>query len=212
MQIAVTLSKNDDITFVVLDNSSSSIAATTVLDPIHKLTMQRNGEKPHGTKASSFKRKVVLKAQPKCAYCQESKSTTVDHVIPRSLGGNAVYSNLVGACQSCNLIKGDMLPKEIGLKIKFPGTIWKPYHQAQTTPLDSQWEYVDTINAKTVPVGRTADPHVQVALIIKDSKIVKIILGEDVEMPSPGYLRHLFSRKRLNNSEKNVDHLSPAAC
>ncbi|MET9425626.1 HNH endonuclease [Streptomyces sp. NPDC006540] len=40
-----------------------------------------------------------------CAYCPE-RATHLDHVIPLSKGGEDVESNMVPACQRCNLSKG----------------------------------------------------------------------------------------------------------
>ena len=49
----------------------------------------------------------------KCAYCESSltlKSITFDHVVPKSKGGNYSWDNLVSACPTCNLLKGDHPP------------------------------------------------------------------------------------------------------
>lgn len=35
---------------------------------------------------------------------------TKDHILPRKLGGRSVKSNFVGACKSCNTVKGHMHP------------------------------------------------------------------------------------------------------
>lgn len=44
----------------------------------------------------------------KCAYCGESNELlTKDHVIPVSRGGGFVPSNIVCACQTCNISKGN---------------------------------------------------------------------------------------------------------
>jgi HNH endonuclease len=43
-----------------------------------------------------------------CVYCG-SEANTVDHVIPKSLGGLTVERNLVAACRSCNSSKGGRL-------------------------------------------------------------------------------------------------------
>ena len=40
-----------------------------------------------------------------CQYCGQ-EANTVDHVVPRRLGGNDVDDNLVSACSRCNLSKG----------------------------------------------------------------------------------------------------------
>ena len=44
-----------------------------------------------------------------CVYCGETyefKELTLDHVIPRSRGGESITSNLVPACRKCNQGKG----------------------------------------------------------------------------------------------------------
>jgi hypothetical protein len=51
-------------------------------------------------------RKAILQRdQYTCAYCGR-EATTVDHIIPVSLGGDAHPSNLVAACVPCNSSKG----------------------------------------------------------------------------------------------------------
>ena len=40
---------------------------------------------------------------------------TVDHVIPRSRGGLTSWDNVVAACSSCNLVKGNRLPRDCGM-------------------------------------------------------------------------------------------------
>tara|TARA_B100000073_G_C23638929_1_gene535784 strand:+ start:61 stop:513 length:453 start_codon:yes stop_codon:yes gene_type:complete len=42
-----------------------------------------------------------------CAYCRERKATSLDHVIPRSHGGENLKSNLLPACHSCQQSKGN---------------------------------------------------------------------------------------------------------
>lgn len=42
----------------------------------------------------------MLKLDP-CPYCYQP-SDSVEHVVPRSQGGSATYSNKVGACKRCN--------------------------------------------------------------------------------------------------------------
>ena len=49
-----------------------------------------------------------------CQYCGSSKpSLTVDHVIPRSRGGESVWENIVASCAPCNRKKGNRLPQEV---------------------------------------------------------------------------------------------------
>lgn len=53
------------------------------------------------------KREVLRRDNYICQYCgQHSTSLTVDHVIPRHLGGEHTWLNLVAACPHCNHRKG----------------------------------------------------------------------------------------------------------
>jgi len=55
-----------------------------------------------------------------CQYCQKSfgsKELTLDHVLPKSRGGEKVWTNLVAACKKCNQKKGNRTPEEAGMKL-----------------------------------------------------------------------------------------------
>jgi 5-methylcytosine-specific restriction endonuclease McrA len=48
----------------------------------------------------------------RCQYCGGTGRLTLDHVVPRSRGGESVWENVVASCAPCNLRKGDRLPEE----------------------------------------------------------------------------------------------------
>jgi hypothetical protein len=52
----------------------------------------------------------------KCHYCR-SRGGTLDHVVPKSLGGKTCRTNLVGSCWSCNAEKADSLPSPEHLNV-----------------------------------------------------------------------------------------------
>jgi 5-methylcytosine-specific restriction endonuclease McrA len=53
------------------------------------------------------KREIFRRDDFRCQYCgQESSHLTVDHVVPRRLGGRYSWENLVTACPACNRRKG----------------------------------------------------------------------------------------------------------
>lgn len=61
---------------------------------------------------------VFLRDRFCCQYCSQPFPTpdlTFDHVIPRSRGGRTSWENVVTACGECNLIKGNLLPREVGM-------------------------------------------------------------------------------------------------
>jgi 5-methylcytosine-specific restriction endonuclease McrA len=67
-----------------------------------------------------FSRKnIFLRDNHTCQYCGikfEAKNLTCDHIIPRSRGGGADWTNIVTSCTRCNLKKGDKLPEETGMR------------------------------------------------------------------------------------------------
>lgn len=52
-----------------------------------------------------------------CQYCGATKKLTIDHVLPKSKGGEDTWENLVVACSSCNVKKGDKLLEQTGMKL-----------------------------------------------------------------------------------------------
>lgn len=70
-----------------------------------------------------FKKIGVLKRDKfTCAYCglkNAKKVTTVDHIIPKSRGGQLSWNNLVAACKPCNGKKANRTPKEAGMPLRF---------------------------------------------------------------------------------------------
>jgi hypothetical protein len=54
----------------------------------------------------------------RCVYCGTMGGRlTLDHVIPRSRGGDSVWENVVTSCAPCNLRKGNRLPHEVQMHL-----------------------------------------------------------------------------------------------
>jgi 5-methylcytosine-specific restriction endonuclease McrA len=63
------------------------------------------------------RRAVFARDRWTCQYCgHERGNLTVDHVIPRSKGGDSTWENIVTSCAPCNRRKGDRLPRQVGMK------------------------------------------------------------------------------------------------
>lgn len=73
-------------------------------------------------------RKNILRRDGmRCQYCgTQHPPLTVDHVIPRSRGGNDTWENLTAACIRCNNRKGNRTPEEAGMRLQLPPK--KPHH------------------------------------------------------------------------------------
>jgi hypothetical protein len=53
------------------------------------------------------RREVFIRDHYTCQYCgRQSGDLTIDHVVPKSKGGQHVWDNVVSACKPCNHRKG----------------------------------------------------------------------------------------------------------
>lgn len=60
------------------------------------------------------KENILHRDNHTCQYCG-GRATTVDHIIPRSRRGKSTWDNMVGACEACNMRKGDRTPQQAGM-------------------------------------------------------------------------------------------------
>ena len=61
------------------------------------------------------RRNIYARDRNRCQYCGEKYPTSelsLDHIIPRSMGGRASWDNVVCACTKCNVKKGGRTPKQ----------------------------------------------------------------------------------------------------
>ena len=59
-----------------------------------------------------FRQSIFESWEWKCAYCDkdlDTKSATVDHIVPKFKGGHNVKSNMICSCSKCNRSKGSVL-------------------------------------------------------------------------------------------------------
>ena len=70
--------------------------------------------------AISFTKKNILKRDGyTCMYCGRNggERMTIDHIVPKSLGGRTIWENVVSACRPCNLKKGNKSLNETGMRL-----------------------------------------------------------------------------------------------
>lgn len=61
------------------------------------------------------RRSILARDNYTCQYCgHKGRDLTVDHVIPKRLGGPTSWDNLVCCCRKCNSKKGDKTLAQIG--------------------------------------------------------------------------------------------------
>lgn len=74
---------------------------------------------PHQTRALSRKN-ILMRDRYTCQYCHKALSSselTLDHVHPRSRGGETTWENLVACCHPCNNRKGSRTPEEASMRL-----------------------------------------------------------------------------------------------
>lgn len=79
------------------------------------------------------RRAVLMRDNYTCVYCGvklgdfvrgqalRKQDFTVDHIVPKSRGGVDGWTNTVSACYACNHRKGNRLPSEAGMRMR-----WEP--------------------------------------------------------------------------------------
>jgi len=61
---------------------------------------------------------ILLRDDETCQYCgKRSRDLTLDHIIPRSRGGQSTWENLVASCKACNGKKGSRLLKDVNMHL-----------------------------------------------------------------------------------------------
>jgi 5-methylcytosine-specific restriction endonuclease McrA len=77
--------------------------------------------------ASGSKRvRVYMRDGFRCQYCGERRNPvelTLDHILPRSRGGDNSAINVVTACRSCNQRKGSRTPEEARMPLLTAQTV-----------------------------------------------------------------------------------------
>lgn len=73
---------------------------------------------PQAVKRRISRRALFARDGWRCVYCGTSGGRlTLDHVVPRSRGGDSVWENVVTACAPCNLRKGDRTLEEAAMSL-----------------------------------------------------------------------------------------------
>lgn len=84
---------------------------------------------PYAGSVPLTRRAVFARDGGRCQYCS-APATSLDHVVPRSRGGEHVWENVVSACARCNHLKADRAIAELGWRLRRPpvapsGAAWR---------------------------------------------------------------------------------------
>lgn len=92
-------------------------AAETFVWP-HVIRLLSYVRVPKSVQRKISRRALFARDGWRCVYCGDGTSRlTLDHVVPRSRGGDSVWENVVTSCAPCNLRKGNRLPEELEMRM-----------------------------------------------------------------------------------------------
>ena len=75
------------------------------------------------TEVKFNRRNIYSRDGNKCQYCGmrfPTNELSLDHIIPRSIGGSSTWENIVCACSKCNAKKGGRTPTQARMKLIKP--------------------------------------------------------------------------------------------
>src|SRR5919201_5530569 len=106
--------------------------------------------KPFLDRVAFNKKNILRRDGYTCQYCnRRGERLTVDHVVPRSRGGDTTWTNVVAACLRCNLKKGNRLLDDAGMRLlrepvhpKFVFSTHMLKHPLANSLLDSWRKYL----------------------------------------------------------------------
>jgi 5-methylcytosine-specific restriction endonuclease McrA len=72
---------------------------------------------PYRAHVPLTRRAVFARDGGRCVYCA-APATSIDHVVPRSRGGEHVWENVVSCCRRCNHAKADRVLADLGWRLR----------------------------------------------------------------------------------------------
>ncbi len=102
---------------VLVEGSKLVRGATLALNAPSVIRLRYFVKVPIRTRAALSRRAVFVRDDHTCQYCG-APAENIDHVLPRSRGGQHLWENVVAACRRCNSRKEDRLPSEAGFRLK----------------------------------------------------------------------------------------------
>jgi 5-methylcytosine-specific restriction endonuclease McrA len=106
----------------VIERLDRPLASATATFPWpHVIRLVTYIRVPRAVQRKISRRALFARDGWRCVYCGSNGGRlTLDHVVPRSRGGDSVWENVVTSCAPCNLRKGNRTVEEAGLHLRHP--------------------------------------------------------------------------------------------
>lgn len=112
---AVRLVLKDKVNIVV--EGDKLLRAGGIVMPEPKvLHLKRYINVPEKSHILPTRRAIMARDNATCQYCG-AHATTIEHIVPRSKGGQHTWDNVVAACAPCNFEKADKFLDQLGWEL-----------------------------------------------------------------------------------------------
>ena len=104
----------------VLEEYASDIRSTTFVLRVPAVVRLLRAFRKYRKPVKFSRVNIYARDGYSCQYCGHSRrlgELTYDHVLPRHQGGKTEWTNIVTACQDCNLRKGARTPEQAGMRL-----------------------------------------------------------------------------------------------
>lgn len=103
--------------FLILDGRGTINSPTAVFPIPSVIRLDHLIVRPR-PKVALSRQEIFRRDAWHCQYCgSQSKNLTIDHVLPKHLGGLHTWTNLVTACTACNHRKGGRTLRDSGMTL-----------------------------------------------------------------------------------------------
>jgi len=94
-------------------------SATSTFQWPHVIRLVHYVRVPRAIQRKISRRALFARDGWRCVYCGSNGGRlTLDHVVPKSRGGDSVWENVVTSCATCNHKKGNRLPHEVEMHLR----------------------------------------------------------------------------------------------
>ncbi len=101
---------------IVVDRPEIWASATASIEVPSVVKLVRYVKVPYRRSVPVSRRAVFGRDGNRCQYCG-APAESIDHVLPRSKGGEHSWENVVACCRACNVRKADRTPNEAGFQL-----------------------------------------------------------------------------------------------
>ena len=96
---------------LMLHSATSSLVVPSVI------RLRTFVQVPYRARVPMTRSALMRRDRYRCVYCG-ARAETIDHVVPRSRGGEHCWENCVACCKKCNHRKADQLLSELGWRLR----------------------------------------------------------------------------------------------